>query len=118
MMSEVDMTDFNWCHGPYCHTYKTQDRIRGVKGHKVLRTKKVKNPYSKSMFGNGGGNVWDYFCNHRCLMDHIAKYTQALINIDPRTAPLETSIDVVVETKTDWHGNPYKTKEINVVDNA
>ena len=70
------------------------------------------------MFGNGGGNVWDYFCNHRCLMDYVAKYTQALINIDPRTAPLETSIEVEVETRTDYYGNPYKTKEINIVDNA
>ena len=40
------------------------------------------------------------------------------IRLYPRTAPLETPIDVVVETKTDWHGNPYKTKEINVIDNA
>ena len=33
------MSNFNWCHGPSCHTYETQDRIRGIKGHKVLRTK-------------------------------------------------------------------------------
>jgi hypothetical protein len=25
-----------------CHTYQTQDRVRGVKGNKVLRTRKVK----------------------------------------------------------------------------
>ena len=35
------MSDFNWCHGPECHARKTQDRIRGVKGHKVLRTRKI-----------------------------------------------------------------------------
>ena len=46
------------------------------------------------MFGNGGGNIWDYFCNHRCLMDFVAKHTQALANIEPRTAPLETPIEV------------------------
>ena len=34
------MSDYNWCHGPKCHTHKTQDRIRGVKGSKVLRTRK------------------------------------------------------------------------------
>ena len=55
------MSNFNWCHGPECHTYTTQDRIRGIKGHKVLRTKKVKLSSGRSMFGNGGGNVWDYF---------------------------------------------------------
>jgi hypothetical protein len=36
------MSNYNWCHGPNCHTKKTQDRIRGVKGNKVLRTRKIK----------------------------------------------------------------------------
>ena len=36
------MSDYIWCHGPSCHELKTQDRIRGVKGSKVLRTRKVK----------------------------------------------------------------------------
>ena len=35
------MSNFVWCHGPSCHKSHTQDRIRGVKGSKVLRTKKV-----------------------------------------------------------------------------
>ena len=35
------MSDYNWCHGPKCHEHKTQDRIRGVKGSKVLRTRKI-----------------------------------------------------------------------------
>ena len=77
--------DYNWCHGPKCHTNKTQDRIRGVKGSKVLRTKKVTNNKYKSMFGNGGASIWDYFCNHRCLMDFVSKHTQAMLNIEPRT---------------------------------
>ena len=37
------MSDFNWCHGPECHEKKvTVDRVRGTKGNKVLRTRKVK----------------------------------------------------------------------------
>ena len=70
------------------------------------------------MFGNGGGNIWDYFCNHRCLMDFVAKHTQAMLNIEPRTEPLETPIEVQVETRTDWHGNPYKQKVIQAIDNG
>jgi len=35
----------------------------------------------------------------------------------PRTECLETPIEVEVETRTDWHGNPYKTKVIKEVDN-
>ena len=111
------MSNFNWCHGPECHTYETQDRIRGIKGHKVLRTKKVKLSSGRSMFGNGGGNAWDYFCNHRCLMDYVAKHTQALANIEPRTAPLETPVEVIKEVRQGYNGN-YTQTEINVVDNA
>ena len=33
---------YNWCHGPSCHTKETVDRVRGVKGSKVLRTRKIK----------------------------------------------------------------------------
>ena len=112
------MTDYNWCHGPSCHTHKTQDRIRGVKGSKVLRTKKIKSYQNKSMYGNGGGSIWDYFCNHRCLMDYVDKHTQAMINIEPRLEALETPIDVVVKTYTDYYGNPYKQKVIEAIDNA
>jgi hypothetical protein len=36
------MSEHHWCHGPSCHTYSTQDRVRGSKGSKVLRTRKVK----------------------------------------------------------------------------
>ena len=35
------MSNYNWCHGPKCHEHRTQDRIRGVKGNKVLRTRKM-----------------------------------------------------------------------------
>jgi hypothetical protein len=33
--------EYNWCHGTKCHEHRTQDRIRGVKGSKVLRTRKI-----------------------------------------------------------------------------
>ena len=112
------MSDYNWCHGPSCHKSHTQDRIRGVKGSKVLRTKKIKAYQGKSMYGNGGGNIWNYFCNHRCLMDFVDKHTQAMLNIEPRLEALETPIDVVVETKFDYHDNPYKIKVIKEVDNS
>ena len=103
------MSDYNWCHGPRCHKQHTQDRIRGVKGSKVLRTKKIKAYQNKSMFGNGGGNIWDYFCNHSCLMDYVDKHTQAMINIEPRTECLETPINVSKETVD----HPYWGKQTN-----
>ena len=117
-----DMSDYNWCHGPKCHTYKTQDRIRGVKGSKVLRTKKIKAYQGRSMFGHGGGNIWDYFCNHRCLMDFVAKHTQAMINIEPRLEALETPITDPKKTthtsESRWGSHTWTTTEFEKVDNA
>ena len=98
------MSDYNWCHGPQCHEKKTQSRIRGSKGNKVLRTIRVKVYQGKSMFGNGGGNIWDYFCNHQCLMDFMAKHAQAVANIAPRREPLETPIK---DPKKTTHNNGY-----------
>ena len=91
------MSDYNWCHGSNCHEIETQSRIRGSGDNKVLRTVKIKSSQGKSMYGNGGGNIWDYFCNHRCLMDYVAKHTQEIINIAPRREALETPIKVETE---------------------
>ena len=104
------MSDYNWCDGPECHTNETQSRVRGSGENKVLRTIKIKAYQGKSMFGNGGGNVWDYFCNHRCLMDFVSKHTQALINIAPRREPLETPIKVEKE-KYESHRYRYNGNE-------
>ena len=113
------MGDYNWCHGPSCHTHKTQDRIRGVKGSKVLRTKKIKAYQGKSMYGNGGGNIWDYFCNHRCLMDFVDKHTQAMLNIEPRLEALETPITDPKKTKhtseSRWGNHSWTTTEFEIV---
>ena len=54
------MTDFNWCHGPSCHINKTLDRVRGVKGQKVLRTRKVQiNNWNRNSF-------YSKFCSNSC----------------------------------------------------
>ena len=107
------MSEHNWCHGPECHTYSTVDRVRGVKGNKVLRTRKVK----VSTYGDANMS-WNWFCSHGCERDFWNKYGNQIRQIAPRTEPLETPIDVVVETRTDWHGNPYKQKLIKEVDNT
>ena len=78
------MADFNWCHGPECHKKHTVDRVRGVKGSKVLRTRKVKQ-YSS--------NYWyNYFCSQRCYDDFTHKHIQQVLAIAPRTEALETPI--------------------------
>ena len=106
------MSDYNWCHGPKCHTNKTQDRIRGVKGSKVLRTRKIKQDQWNA------STVWSHFCSQGCYTDFMYEHWEEQIRLHPRTEALETPIDVVVETREDWRGNPYKEKVIRAIDNA
>ena len=83
------MSDFNWCHGPECHKQHTQDRIRGVKGSKVLRTKKIKVYEPLPRYYQGWEN---HFCKLGCLMDFIKKHLNDVIALGPRTECLETPI--------------------------
>ena len=106
------MSDYNWCHGPKCHKHKTQDRIRGVKGSKVLRTKRIaQNKWNKE-------TVWSVFCSQGCYTEFFYKYWREVIAIAPRLEALETPIDVTTETRQDYYGHDYKTKVIKEVDNT
>ena len=103
--------DYQWCHGPNCHTRHTQDRIRGVKGSKVLRTRKIaENQWNRT-------NCWSHFCSQGCWNDFMYAHWQEFIALHPRTEALETPIDVQVETRQDWTGKDYKTKVIKEIDN-
>ena len=107
------MTDYSWCHGPNCHERKTTTRVRGVKGSKVLRTMKI------AQGNQNARGLWNYFCDQTCLMRFIRTHYQEFIRLHPRTEALETPIEMVEESRTDYYGNPYKTKIIKeVVDNA
>ena len=103
------MSNYNWFHGPECHTTETKSRIRGSGDNKVLRTRKVTVHNGRSMYGNGGGTIWNYFCNHSCLMDYLAHYTREVINIAPRRQALETPIEVKKE-KYESHRNQWNTQ--------
>ena len=50
-------------------------------------------------------------------MEFVNKHAREMIALEPRFEPLETSIEVQVETRTDYFGNPYKQKVIKEVDN-
>tara|TARA_R100000322_G_C5304197_1_gene156018 strand:+ start:132 stop:455 length:324 start_codon:yes stop_codon:yes gene_type:complete len=107
------MSDFNWCHGPSCHKRRTTTRVRGSKGNKVLRTVKIALDYGYR------NSVWKYFCDQTCMHEFFYKHYQEFIRLHPRTECLETPIQIEVETRTNWHGQPYATKVIKeVVDNA
>ena len=79
------MSDYNLCHGPKCHTKHTVDRVRGVKGSKVLRTRKVKQ--------HGNNTHWyNFFCSQGCYNDFFHKHVNEIVAIEPRTECLETPI--------------------------
>ena len=103
------MSNFVWCHGPSCHRSHTQDRIRGVKGSKVLRTKKVQQNTYIGMFS--------YFCSNGCYNDFANKHIQEIVAIAPRTEALETPINVTKEQARDWSGRDYMETRILTVDN-
>jgi hypothetical protein len=80
------MSDFNWCHGPQCHEKHTVDRVRGVKGSKVLRTRKIK------IDNWNRDSQWGFFCSNHCQNDFWKTYATQIVAIAPRTECLETPI--------------------------
>ena len=109
---EVDMSDYIWCHGPFCHKRTTTTRVRGVKGSKVLRTIKIN-------VGNYRDGLWNYFCDQTCLMNFMHKHYQEFIRLHPRPEALETPIkDPVKETHETPHGYSWTSTTIKRVDNA
>ena len=103
------MSDFNWCHGPECHTKHTVDRVRGVKGSKVLRTRKIKlNQYVE-------GTQWGFFCSNHCQNDFWKTYATQIVAIAPRTEALETPIhDPLKKTTVTEYGYRYTDTKIEV----
>ena len=81
------MSSHVWCHGTNCHKSHTTDRVRGSKGSKVLRTRKVKqNEWNKNSF-------FKYFCSNGCYNDFANANIERIVALAPRTEPLETPID-------------------------
>jgi len=99
------MSEHVWCHGPSCHTNHTLDRVRGSKGSKVLRTRKIK------LYGSSRG-MYSYFCSNTCYNEFANTYVEQIIAIAPRNEPLETPIENPERTKhtTNWGYTYYNTK--------
>jgi len=56
------MSNLKFCQGPECHTYHTQDRLKGTKGNKTFQTRR------RSYLHYGE------FCDTRCYNDWFLKY--------------------------------------------
>ena len=57
-----------YCQGPDCHTYSTQDRLKGPKGNKTNQTRRRSHLY------------YGEFCDTRCQHDWLAKYGTQAVN--------------------------------------
>ena len=104
------------CQGPECHTYKTQSRIRGPKGSKVLRTRNAR--FDLNVNRDWIRNWEHYFCDERCMNDWLDVHMLQLINyIGIKTKPSESPIDIVEETRTNWSGKEYTYTTIKLKEN-
>ena len=90
------MSELKLCQGPDCHTYNTQDRLKGPKGNKTYQTRR------RSNFYYGGGN----FCDLRCQNDWINKYIEQGLNHFGRTTQAKHLTEQNAWLKDyDWRGN-------------
>ena len=103
--------NYIWCHGPSCHTYSTVDRVRGSKGSKVLRTRKVKQHINNTWYKRN--SVYNFFCSQGCLMNFMQTHIQRIIALDPRNEPLETRIK---DPKKDFQSNGWYNTTITKID--
>jgi hypothetical protein len=94
------------CQGPECHTYRTQSRVRGPKGSKVLRTRFARCEYTPEH-----RSFWeDYFCDERCLHAWLkAHLNNLMLSVGIKTQPSETPVDVIKETyeRESYTGSKY-----------
>lgn len=97
------MSDYKWCHGTNCHKSHTLDRVRGSKGSKVLRTRKIKQESDRSWYHPD--QVFNYFCSQNCLMSFMRTHIQRIVALDPRPEPLETPINDPVKTDNYYSWN-------------
>ena len=64
-----------YCQGPDCHSYSTQDRLKGMKGSKTYQTRR------RSSFYYGMNN----FCSMNCYNDWFRMFGDQAINHFGRT---------------------------------
>ena len=102
------MSDYKWCHGPSCHKSPTQDRVRGSKGSKVLRTRKVKqDKWNQDSF-------LKYFCSNGCYNEFANTHMERIVALAPRTEPLETPIEDPTKNTDNHYYSSWNIKEKGV----
>ena len=87
------MSNLKLCQGTKCHTYHTQDRLKGTKGNKTYQTRR------RSNFYYGGGN----FCSFNCQNDWFNDFGDRSIDHFGRlTEPKHLTEDNAWVKDYDW----------------
>ena len=90
------MSNLKYCQGPDCHTYTTQDRLKGIKGSKTYQTRRRSSMY----YGKGN------FCDMRCQIDWINKYIERGLDHFGRLTHAKHLTEDNAWLKTmDWNSN-------------
>ena len=83
-----------YCQGTMCHTYKTKDRIRGMKGDKHYETRK-----------NSRGFYNDEFCSNMCRDDWFNTFGKRAVDHFGRIhEPKRTAADSAWYKHRNWRG--------------
>jgi hypothetical protein len=84
------------CQGPNCHTYHTQDRLKGPKENKTYQTRR------RSNFYYGGSN----FCSLNCQNDWFYDFgNKAIDHFGRATEPKHLTEENAWSKRYDWRGN-------------
>jgi hypothetical protein len=88
------MSELKLCQGTKCHTYHTQDRLKGTKGNKTFQTRRR----SYLHFGE--------FCDNRCYNDWFSEYGTKAIDHFGRTTDVKHLTEENAWYKQyDWDSN-------------
>ena len=89
------MSDLKLCQGTRCHTYHTQDRVKGTKGNKTNQTRR------RSNFYYGQGN----FCSLNCQNDWFSAFgDRAIDHFGRLTEPKHLTEHNAWNKDYDWRG--------------
>ena len=90
------MSELKYCQGPDCHTYSTQNRLKGSKDNKTYQTRR------RSSLYYGSGN----FCSMNCYNDWAEIFSDRAIDHFGRlTEPKHLNENNAWQKTYDWDSN-------------
>ena len=90
------MSTLKYCQGPMCHTYTTNDRLKGSKDNKTFQTRRRSSMY----YGKGN------FCSMQCYNDWAEEFSDRAIDHFGRlTEPKKLTEDNAWIKDYDWRSN-------------